>query len=388
MRVYLDYNATAPIRPEVAAKMAEVLPMGANPSSVHAEGRRARGQLSGARSQVAALVGARPENVVFTSGGTEANNWALAAARSLGAKHLLVSAIEHPSVLEAAPHVGVPVTHLPVDAAGRIDLDAAARLIEETSPALVSAMQVNNETGVVQPVAELSRMVHEAGGWLHCDAVQAAGRIDIDCAALGADMLSLSAHKLGGPQGVGALILRDGLTPAPLLRGGGQERRYRAGTENVAGIAGFGVAAELARESRDKDGIAALRDQMESAIKQAAPDAIVFGEEAERVANTSCFGAPGLSAETLVMALDLEGIAVSAGSACSSGKVARSHVLSAMNVGDALADGAIRVSLGWATEASHIEKLVDVWTGLWQHKHAKRADNGTADTGRLMAAQR
>lgn len=391
MRAYLDYNATAPVRPEATAEVARALALGGNPSSVHGPGRAARGRVEAARDEVAALVGADSAGIVFTSGGTEANNLALAQAKALGCRRLLHSAVEHPSVLDAAPHIGLPVDRVPVDAAGRVDLDAARRAIAaEPGPVFVSVMLVNNETGVVQPVAALAEIVRAAGGYLHTDAVQAAGRVPVDIAGLGVHLLSLSAHKVGGPQGAGALVAADGLPVAPTLCGGGQEGRRRAGTENVPGIAGFGVAAKLARADLDRMGqIAVWRDALETRIRAAAPDAVIFGADAERVANTSCFSAPGLEAETLVMALDLDGIAVSAGAACSSGKVARSHVLSAMGAEEAVARGAIRVSLGWDTQEDHIDRLVAAWIKARGRALARGgAGVEVAGESRMMAMER
>jgi cysteine desulfurase len=326
-RSYLDYNATAPMRPTVREAVIGALGLSGNPSSVHAEGRAARRAVEDARAAVAALTGAAPAQVVFTGGGTEANNQALAAAAG---RTVLVSAIEHDSVLEAVP----AARRIAVEPSGTVDLDALDRMLAQAGgPCLVSLMLVNNETGVVQPVAEAARIARSRGALLHCDAVQAAGRLPIDLAALGADMLTLSAHKLGGPKGVGALVLRDGLVCPPLLRGGGQEYRRRAGTENVPGIVGFGQAARDALAGLgDSERVDGLRRSLEARIRAAAPDAPIHGETARRVANTSCIGMPGVPAETQVMAFDLAGIAVSAGSACSSGKVRPSHVLTAMGL--------------------------------------------------------
>ena len=355
--LYLDYNASAPLRPGVLEAILEALRDGGNASSVHRVGRRARHLVEDARARVAALVGAAPEQVVFTGSGSEANNQALATA---GGGLVLTSAIEHDSVLLAA----TDAARIPVDGDGRLDLGAAAALIERHRPALVSAMLVNNETGVIQPVAELAELAHAQGALVHCDAVQAAGRIDVDMAGLGVDLLTLSAHKLGGPQGVGALVVRDGLEPASLIRGGGQERRRRAGTENVAGITGFGKAAEVLRRGQVLEGrrIEALRDRMEAALLGRIPDAVVLGGGAPRVGNTSCIALPGRGRETQLIALDLEGICVSAGAACSSGKVGPSHVLSAMGVGADLRASAIRVSLGHGTTDDDIDHLVEVWS--------------------------
>ncbi len=359
-RAYLDYNATAPIRASAAAAVSEALRLGGNPSSVHAFGRAARARLEDARESVAALVGARPEQLVFTSGGTEANNLALAWARG---GRVLVSAGEHSSVLEAAPEA----ERIPLKGDGQVDLAVLERRLAETPrPSLVSLMLANNETGVVQPLAEAVRLARAAGVPVHCDAVQAAGKMALDVGALGVQLLSLSAHKIGGPTGVGALVIAGDLSLEPLLRGGGQERRRRAGTENLAGIAGFAAAArEAAGELSEFAKLAQLRNRIEAEIKAVASAARIFGVESPRLANTTCLAMPGVRAETQVMALDLAGVAVSAGAACSSGKVAPSHVLKAMGVGDALADGAIRVSLGWASVPEDVEQFLAAWAKLY-----------------------
>jgi len=352
--VYLDCNATAPLRPEVVAAMVEALGACGNPSSVHGFGRRARARVEAARTAVAALAGAAPAEVIFTSGGTEAN---LLALRGAG-RAVIAGATEHDSVLKAAPGAAL----VPVDGAGLVDLAALDRILAAAEgPALVALMLANNETGVIQPVAQAAAIAHARGAWLHCDAVQAAGKIPVDMQALGADSLALSAHKLGGPQGTGALVLRPGVALAPVIPGGGQERGRRAGTENVAAIHGFGVAAGLAREGLPA--VAALRDGLEARLVAAAPGTRVFGREAARLPNTSCIAMPGPRAETQVMALDLAGFAVSAGAACSSGKVARSHVLHAMGAGSA-ADRAIRVSLGWATRPDEVDAFAEAWIAL------------------------
>lgn len=361
--IYLDYNATAPIRPEVRDAVIAAFDVAGNPSSVHGFGRRARRVVEDARAEVAALAGVAPARVVFTSGGTEANT---AALRATGRSRILVSAIEHDSVLETAPDA----LRIPVDPDGLVDPAALERLLTDVpEPALVSVMWVNNETGVIQPLADVVRIAHAHGALVHCDAVQAAGRIPLDVDALGIDLLTLSAHKLGGPQGVGALIVRDGIPIVPVLRGGGQEHRRRAGTENVAGIAGFGIAARLAREGLSAQGaLAELRDDMERRLIRAAQEAgkpaVVYGSTSPRVANTTCISMPGATSETQIMTLDLVGIAVSAGSACSSGKVKPSHVLTAMSVAAGEAGSAIRVSLGWGTTPGDIDRLVEAWTAL------------------------
>ena len=358
--VYLDYNATTPVRPEAAAAVVDALGLTGNASSVHRFGRLARRKLEDAREAVAALVGAPAERVVFTSGGTEANNLALTGA---GRARRLVSAGEHDSVLNAAPGA----ERIPLRRDGVVDLDALeARLGDDARPALVSVMLANNETGVIQPVARAAETAHGRGALVHCDAVQGAGKIPVDMAALGVDLLSLSAHKLGGPQGVGALIVAEGIELAPLLLGGGQERRHRAGTENLPGIAGFGAAAECALAGLERmAGLAELRDRLERRLRARAPEIEIYGGGAPRLPNTSCFGTPGLAAEIQVMALDLAGIAVSAGAACSSGKVAPSHVLGAMGASEAEAGSAIRVSLGWDSGAADIERFLEAWSALY-----------------------
>lgn len=357
-RVYLDYNASAPVKPGVKAAIVAALDLLGNPSSVHGHGRAVRRAVEEARAKVAALAGAVPTRVVFTAGGTEANNLAL---RGFPGRRVIVSAVEHDSVLAAAPDA----VRLPVDSHGVADLAALERLLADGGPALVSLMLVNNETGVVQPVADAARLAHVHGALLHCDAVQAAGRLAFDLGGLGADLLTLSAHKIGGPAGVGALALAEGVEPEPLLRGGGQERRRRGGTENLLGIVGFGAAAALAATDLDGAGaVAALRDDLEARALAAVPSARVMGAEVLRVGNVTCLALPGVPGETQVMALDLAGIAVSAGSACSSGKVKASHVLAAMGAGPALAGSAVRVSLGWGSAAGDVERFVAAWTAM------------------------
>jgi cysteine desulfurase len=364
-RIYADWNATAPLRPQARAAMLAALDAVGNPSSVHAEGRAARGLIEAAREQVAALVGAQPRNVVFTSGGTEANMLALTPARTDGTR-LLVSAIEHPSVLAGGRFPAAMVEQLPVTAAGEIDLAALERRLGASDGrVLVSLMLANNETGVVQPISEAAHLTHEAGGLLHVDAVQGAGRIPCDINDLGADLLTLSGHKIGAPKGVGALIRRDGTPPLadPLIRGGGQERGTRAGTENVPGIAGFGAAAAAARAGLAADGayMTALRDRLEAGLAAASPEVVIFGKQAPRLPNTTLFAVPGMKAETAVIAFDLEGFAVSSGAACSSGKVQPSHVLAAMGVPPQLARAAVRASLGPTTTESDIDRLIQAW---------------------------
>ncbi len=357
--IYLDWNATAPARPAVIAAVESALAETGNPSSVHSFGRRARARVETAREQVAALVGARPDQVVFTSGGTEANNLALAGS---GARRRIVSAIEHDSVLQAAPDASCLTARLD----GVVDLGTLAeRLDDADPPGLLSLMMANNETGVIQPLSEAAATARVAGWLIHTDAVQAAGRMAIDLERLGVDLLTLSAHKIGGPPGVGALVVGDRVTLEAAQRGGGQERGRRAGTENVAAIAGFGVAADCARAELGGAGtIAALRDEMERRIAHAVPSAVIFGRDAPRLPNTSCIALPGLASETQVMALDLAGVAVSAGAACSSGRIRSSHVLRAMGIDEATASCAIRVSLGRQTTIADIDSFLAAWVGL------------------------
>jgi cysteine desulfurase len=357
--VYLDHNATAPLRPEAERAATAALAQTGNPSSVHRFGRAARRAVEDARERVAALVGARPDGVIFTSGGTEANALAI---RGVGRDRVVVSAVEHVSVLAA----GAGAARVPVDRNGVVDLDALdAALAADPRPALVSLMLANNETGATQPLPEAAAIARRHGALLHCDAVQAAGKIAIDMAGLGAHFLTLSAHKLGGPMGVGALVT-DGSAPlAAGLKGGGQERGLRAGTENVSGIAGFGAAAEAAQADLGHLArLAVWRDDLETRAKAAVPAARVLSAGATRLPNTSCLALPGVAAETQVIALDLAGVAVSAGSACSSGKVGPSHVLAAMGVGEDIAASAIRVSLGWSSAATDIERFLQAWTAL------------------------
>jgi cysteine desulfurase len=377
-RIYLDWNATAPLRPQARAAAAEALSVCGNPSSVHAEGRAVRHRIEEARESVAALVGAEPRNVVFTSGGTEANMTALSPFLGTGQEIrprdcLLISAIEHPSVLAGGRFPRDAIETVPVTAAGRLDLAALERQLAALAARgrqrpLVSVMLANNETGVVQPIAQVAALAQAAGALCVVDAVQGAGRIACNINELQADLLTISGHKIGGPKGVGAVIKRDhGLHFADaLIKGGGQERGARAGTENVAGIVGFGAAATAARLALAQEGarMAALRDRLEAGLMARMPAAIVFGTGAERLPNTTLFAVPGIKAETAVIALDLDGIAVSSGAACSSGKVQPSHVLAAMGVAPATAQGAIRVSLGPTTTESEVDRFLDAWIRL------------------------
>lgn len=369
-RVYLDWNATTPLRSEARAAMVAAYDLVGNPSSVHAEGREARRLVEEARSTLASAVGALPRNVVFTSAGTEAN--ALALSPGLRGpsggpvERLLVSAVEHASVLAGGRFPADKVGHIRVTRAGVVDLDHLKALLKDGPPTLVSIMAANNETGALQPVAEAARIVHDAGGLLHVDAIQALGKIAFNINGVGADLATFSAHKIGGPKGIGALVVAEGVSGVePLLRGGGQELNRRAGTENVAGIAGFGAAVRAALQALPEDAkrMATLRDHLENGIRAIA-GATIFSDNTERLPNTILFTAPGLKAETAVIGFDLEGIAVSSGSACSSGKVQSSHVLSAMGFDPAVAQGAVRLSLGWSTEPDDINRALEAWRKL------------------------
>jgi cysteine desulfurase len=383
-RTYFDWNATAPLRDEARAAMAAALGLTGNASSVHTEGRYARRLVEEAREQVAALVGAEGKNVTFTSGATEANMLALTPALELGGRkqprdRLFVSAIEHPSVRSGGRFAPDAVEELPVTGVGRLDLVELKRRISKAERPLVSVMHANNETGAIQPISEIAQIVHAVAGVLHVDAVQGAGRIDCAIGELGADLLSISSHKLGGPQGAGALVRRGDIhIAAPLIKGGGQERGLRAGTENVAAIAGFGAAAcAAAAKWRSEAGqMATLRDKLEAGLKAATPQAVIFGEGVSRLPNTTLFAVPGIKAETAIISFDLNGVAVSSGSACSSGKVQASTVLAAMGVAPALARGAVRVSLGWNTTERDVETLLNAWNQVVSSllkKHANAA---------------
>ena len=367
--IYADYNATAPIRPEAREAMLAALDLGAaNPSSVHRAGRAARAVVERARTQIGGAIGSRADDIVFTSGGTESLALAIqgAVAALDGKATLIVSAIEHEAASKAAAHAGVPVETVYVLASGQVDLaDLETRMAAwdkalKGMPVLV-LMLANNETGVLQPVADAAAIVRAAGGLTICDAVQALGKVQVNAALLGVDFIALSAHKIGGPQGVGALWHRAGAPLKAVQYGGGQERGLRSGTENVAGIAGFGAAAEAAvRDLPKYAAIAKYRDAMEARLK-AEGGVVVTGEGSPRLAGTSNFARPGFRAETQVMAMDLAGVCISAGSACSSGKVKRSLVLLAMGADDTLAESAIRISFGWETRPEDFERVADAW---------------------------
>ncbi|HTK34216.1 MAG TPA: aminotransferase class V-fold PLP-dependent enzyme [Caulobacteraceae bacterium] len=374
MSVYLDYNATATIRPEAAQAAARALAIGGNPTSIHARGRAARAAIEDARAAVAALVGADPEGVVFTSGGTEANGLAIHSAVLSGTvRRLIVGATEHASVAESAQASGLPVETWPVDGTGVADLDWLERRLalwtaEDGAP-FVAVTLANNETGVIQPAAAAAALVHAAGGALHLDAVQMVGKLPVDLAALGADTLALSAHKLGGPAGAGALCFGRAAAIHRQIHGGGHERGLRAGTENLTGIAGFGAAAAAAvRDLPHAADQAAWRDAAATRLKAAG--AVVAGEGAPRLPNTLCVAVPDWPSALQVMGLDLEGIMVSGGSACSSGKVKPSGVLTAMGLGE-LAAGPLRASGGWATTEDDWRRFADAWLAAYARHKAR-----------------
>ncbi|MCV0396529.1 MAG: cysteine desulfurase [Rhizobiaceae bacterium] len=380
--IYLDYNATAPLLPEAHAAMVGALSVDANPSSVHAPGRAARRIVEDARRDVADLAGGKAEHVVFTSGATEAATTLLTPHWTMGRapvrmSRLYVAATDHPCLLSGGRFEKAEMTVLPVDGNGVIDLEALEKVLAAHDRTqglpLVAVHAANNESGVLQPVEHIAGMVRAAGGVLVVDAVQMAGRLPLalDSGKIG-DFVILSAHKIGAPKGVGAFVGRsDLMMPAPLVVGGGQEKGHRAGTENVAGVAGFGAAARIALAGLDdmKD-VTALRDRFEATVKDHAPDAVLVGGAAARLPNTLFFAAPGMKAETLQMAFDLEGIALSAGSACSSGKVGPSHVLAAMGL-DADA-GAIRVSIGRATTENELNAFAETWERIVARRAERR----------------
>jgi len=359
-QVYLDYNASAPLCDDAKQAMIAAMDVAGNPSSVHASGRAARKIVDHARRTIADLVGGDSERIVFTSGGTEANNLALNGLEDVT---VFTSAVEHPSVIEARPDA----KRIPVDANGVIDLVALETMLKDASDAgqkvLVSVMLANNETGVIQPVAKVGLLAREYGAKVHCDAVQALGRLPVDMNRLLVDMVSISAHKIGGPKGVGALAIAPGVMLVPQIRGGGQEKYRRGGTENVVGIAGFEAAAKRAEANTAKMAdIAVLRDRLETELASVAPELQIAAKGTERLVNTSCLILPGMPGETQVMALDLAGVAISSGSACSSGKVRESHVLKEMGVDEP--GSAIRVSLGLESTAEDIDTFVRVWSRM------------------------
>ena len=385
-RTYLDWNATAPLRPAAREAMLAALDVVGNPSSVHAEGRKARALIEDAREAIARRLCVRPADVSFTSGATEGAAWVLTpntARRNhrTAIATLLVGATEHACMLQGHRFPAERVETLGVDAHGTLDLGALeSRLADLTSRhgeagIMVAVQAANNETGVLQPTRDIAALTRAAGVVLVCDAVQLAGRAPCDADMIGADVLILSSHKLGGPKGVGAVVLvGDRVQPEPLIRGGGQERRQRSGTENVAGVAGFAAAFDAAMAETDAfAGRAAdLQRRLEAGLRAIRSDTVVFGEGAPRLPNTTCFAVPGMAAEMALIALDLDGVAISSGSACSSGKVARSHVLDAMGVDAALAKGAIRVSTGPATIAADVDAFLSGWTKINSRPAARK----------------
>jgi len=365
--IYLDYNATAPIKPDVIDEMTRVMAKGGNPSSVHALGRQAKATLEKSRQTIGRMINCRPQKIIFTSGGTEANNIALKAT---GMRHIILSATEHDSIVRIGADFDGAVDILPVDERGLVDGDILRKHLRQTPErTLVSIMLANNETGVIQDIKSLAHIAHEFGALFHTDAIQAFGKIPLDFRVLGVDMMSLSGHKIGGPQGVGALVARESIAIRPLISGGGQEVGRRSGTENLAGIAGFARAARLAPESLHQMGrVSDLRDRLEQEVAAHAPDAEFFGADSPRLPNTSTILMPGVASETQVMAFDLEGVCISSGAACSSGKVKPSHVVTAMGGSEQQALTTIRVSLGWDTTAEDVAAFVAAWKKLYDRK--------------------
>ncbi len=368
MRAYLDHNATSPLRPEALKAVLAAMETGGNPSSIHAEGRAARAIVDDARAVLAKTLGVLPQMLVFTGVGTEANNYAVKGA---DVDRIIISAIEHPCVVDAATATGKPVEIIPVDENGIIDLDQLEQVLKrDEGRALVCLMLANNETGAIQPVRKAAQLAADNNAMIHCDAVQAYGKIPVNFGLLGVDTMTLSAHKIGGPQGTGLLVVRDGVNLAKHNHGGGQELGRRGGTENIAGIAGFAAAAIPACEI--DSGIRQLRDEFESRLEEISPQVVIFSRDAERLPNTCFFAHPGMKAQTSLINLDLGGIAVSTGSACSSGKVTGSRVLNAMGVSDELRECALRISFGWTSSQADIDKFFEIWQSLI----AKRKTNG------------
>ncbi len=369
-RTYLDHNATAPLRAEARAAMLDAMALCGNPSSVHAEGRRARALIEAAREQVAALVGARSQQIVFASGATEANNWVVRqGTKGAGWDCIVLAGLEHDSVSAPAAVSGATLLSLPCTADGEAIVEGLDEQLAEVrrgdGSTLIALQLANSETGVLQPVSRAAKVARQHAAVLHTDAVQAAGRVAIDFAALGADTMSLSSHKIGGPAGVGALVISEELQLPALLAGGGQERRRRAGTETVAGIAGFGAAAvAAAAELSTMARLQTLRDRLEAGVRKITPDVAVIGQQAARLPNTVCMAVAGSKATALVINLDLAGIAVGAGSACSSGKIGGSPTLAAMGIAPQLAEAAIRISLGWSTTEADVDRFLAAWSRI------------------------
>ena len=362
--IYFDYNATTPMRPEAIAALTNAHNIVGNPSSVHKAGRAARQTLEVTRRTVAETVNASPNQIIFTSGGTESNGLALAAAQ-----HILVGATEHDCVLEASRHFDPNLSIVPVCNDGQLNWIALDALLSSKShldgTCILSVMLANNETGVIHPIPEISSLAHEYGWWVHCDAVQAIGKIPVNMQALGVDSLTLSAHKFGGPKGVGALVHKKLVNIVPTSWGGGQEKRRRAGTENVAGIAAMGAALKSAYSSiLDMNRVDVLRQRLEQRMLYAVPDAIIYGYGTARLPNTTCIGVPGLRNEMQLMHMDLADVAVGSGSACSSGKVTPSHVLKAMGAPDDAATETLRFSIGWETTETEVDIAANAWVQM------------------------
>lgn len=363
-RIYFDYNASAPLIADAMVLMSKIMQTPYNASSVHSFGREGRRYVEDARVQVAKLINAPSEQVIFNSGATEGNATILHHfATHYPQERIITSTIEHPSIIEG----GYPLTRIPVTQEGLVDLAALENALKNgTKASLVSIMLVNNETGIIQPIKDIAALTHKYGALLHSDATQAAGRMPLDMQSLNIDFLTLSSHKIGGPQGIGALALRLCSETPTLLHGGGQEKSARAGTENTAGIAGFGIAAQYAQKNLDNyQTLKTYRDDLESQVKTISPECIFYGQNINRVVNTSLFSLPGVSSETLMMALDLENIAISNGSACSSGRVKPSQTLSAMGMSSNEASSAIRVSMGWNTQEHEIASFLKAWEKIY-----------------------
>lgn len=380
MRVYLDHNASSPMRPQVKEALVEAMEKAANASSIYEEGRKAKGLVEHARELVAQLVKADSKAVTFTGGGSEANATVLQPNMSVEGKpvlldRLFVSSVEHDSIVKGGRFAAEKIEKIPVDTNGLIDLRWLETRLKELSDigetALVAVMLANNETGILQPASQVGALVAKHGGYFLCDAVQAPGKISIDINSIGAHFLTLSAHKIGGPQGVGAIVRQsESYAFQPLIRGGGQEAYGRAGTENIMGIHGFGVAAELAANDDKSNRLATMRDALEEGLEGVT----IIGNSGPRLPNTSCIAYPGVPAETMLISMDLQGFAISSGSACSSGKVGISHVLTAMGLDENIARSALRVSLGWNTEEEHIKEFVKAFNQMTKALSPKLED--------------